>query len=60
MPIAHLVREYLIILFESKTISITFELWGSLGIPRPAPSAKNFSVLGAGLGIASEPRSSNS
>ena len=35
-----------VIVFESKTIS--FELWGSLGIPRPAPSMKNFSALGAG------------
>ena len=47
-----------VILFESKTISLTFELQGSLGIPRPVPSAlKNF-ALGAGLGIPSEPRSS--
>ena len=44
-----------VILFESKTISLTFKLRGSLGIPRPAPSTKNFSVLGAGLGIPSEP-----
>ena len=34
-----------VILFESKTICLTFELWGSLGIPRPAPSAKNFCAL---------------
>ena len=47
-----------VILFERKTISLTFELWSSLGIPRPAPSAKNFSALGASLGIPSEPRSS--
>ena len=47
-----------VILFESKTISLTFELRGSLGIPRPVPSAKFFSVLGAGLGIPSEPRNS--
>ena len=47
-----------VILFESKTISLTFELQGSLGIPRPVPSAlKNF-ALGAGLGIPSEPHSS--
>ena len=30
--------------------------WESLG--HPAPSSKNFSVLGAGLGIPSEPRNS--
>ena len=47
-----------VILFESKTISLSFELQGSLGIPRPAPSAlKNF-LLGTGLGIPSEPCSS--
>ena len=47
-----------VILFESTTISLTFEVQGSLGIPRPAPSSKNFSELGAGLGIPSEPHSS--
>ena len=46
-----------LIVFESKTISLSFELRGSLGIPRPAPSAKIFSALGASLGIPSEPRS---
>ena len=29
-----------------------------MGIPRPVPSALKFFVLGAGLGIPSEPRSS--
>ena len=39
-------------------VRLTFELQGSLGIPRPVPSAlKNF-ALGAGLGIPSEPHSS--
>ena len=47
-----------VILFESKTISLTFKLQGSLGIPRPVPSTlKNF-ALGTGLGIPSEPSSS--
>ena len=35
-----------VILFESKTISLTFKLEGSLGIPRPAPSALKFFGLG--------------
>ena len=43
---------------ESNTISLTFELRGSLGIPRQARSALKFFALGAGLGIPSEPRSS--
>ena len=47
-----------VILFESKTFSLTFELRGLLGITRPAPSTKNFSALGTRLGIPSEPRSS--
>ena len=47
-----------VILFESKNISLTFELQGSLGIPRPAPSTLKFFVLGAALGIPIEPRSS--
>ena len=47
-----------VILFESTTISLTFEVQGSLGIPRPAPSTTNFSALGTGLGIPSEPHSS--
>ena len=47
-----------VILFESKTISLTFELRGSLGIPRPAPSARNVSMLGAGLRIPSDTHSS--
>ena len=47
-----------VILFESKTISLSFELWVSLGILRPAPSMLTFFALGAGLGIPSEPRSS--
>ena len=54
-------REYLspdVILFESTTISLTFEVQGSLGIPRPAPSAKNVSMLGAGLRIPSDTHSS--
>ena len=37
-----------VILFESKTISLTFELWGSLRIPRPAPSVLKFFALGDG------------
>ena len=47
-----------VILFESKTISLSFELWVSLGILRPAPSMLTFFALGAGLGIPSEPHSS--
>ena len=47
-----------VILFESKTIRLTFELPGSMGIPRAVPSTKNFSALGAALGIPSEPCSS--
>ena len=47
-----------VILFESKNISLTFELQGSLGIPRPVPSVLKFLPLGAGLGIPCEPRSS--
>ena len=49
-----------VILFESKTISLTFELRGSLGILRLAPSTLKIFALGAGLGlgIPSEPRSS--
>ena len=47
-----------VILFESKTISLRFELRGSLGIPRLAPSELKFFVLGAVLRIPSEPRSS--
>ena len=43
---------------ESNTISLTFELRGSLGIPRQARSALKIFALGAGLGIPSEPRSS--
>ena len=46
------------IIFESKTISLTFELRGSLGIPRLAPSALKFFALGAGLGIPRELHSS--
>ena len=34
---------------------VTFELRGSLGIPRPAPSTKIFSALAASLGIPSHP-----
>ena len=47
-----------VILFESKTISLTFELQGLLGIPRPTPSVLKIFVLGAVLRIPSEPRSS--
>ena len=47
-----------VILFESKTISLTSELPGLLRIPKPAPCVKIFSTLGAGLGIPSEPCSS--
>ena len=47
-----------VILFESKNISLTFELRGSLGIPRPVPSTLKFFPLGVGLGIPSERRSS--
>ena len=44
-----------VILFESKTLSLSFELQGSLGIPRPVPSALKFFALGASLGIPVNP-----
>ena len=43
---------------ESNTISLTFELRGSLGIPRQARSALKIFALGAGLGIPSKSCSS--